>query len=313
MHPTANQQDGYVRFIEAQGLPVFAAQGSLWVEKRKFFYESIPQHRRVHLRPQAAARLFRGGAAVLRYTCEEHEGDPSFEYVCSQKPFSLEALSSDARRRVRRGLESCEIRPADFTLLAERGCAINRSTLERQGRSGVEWMTDEAVWRRYMTACAGIPNVHALGAFVEGQLCGYSMAVTVDDYAYLYHTQALSEYLKYSPVNALTYAMTKAMLECEGIQNVSQGLESFQPLPEVEKFKLGLGFRKRALGRKVVINPLARPLFSSPAIWLAKNALAKFKPGLAEDFATFTTSLRNRATTLSRGEASSGKSTGGNL
>lgn len=291
-------QDSYIQFIRAQGFKVFEAEGVLWVDKRRFFFESIPQHRQIHLDPPAFGRLFRRGAAVIRYTCSEEEGSESFEYVCSERPFTLQSLSPEARRRVRRGLETCEIRAVDFDLLARFGCAINRSTFARQGRTGVPWMRDEAIWKRYMRACAGISGVHAFGAFVQGQFCGFSMAVTVDDYAYLFHTQALTEFLKYSPVNALTFAITKEMLAKPEIKNVSQGLESFKPLPYVENFKLAMGFRKRVLGRRVVVHPLARPLLSAPTVWLTKKTLAVFRPGLAEDLSTFASALRNHKSRL---------------
>jgi hypothetical protein len=287
----AMNQDTYIRYLEAQGLRVFEAEGALWVNKRKFFYENVPPHRLVHLSPGAIERLFRRGAAAVRYTCAEEEGKKSFEYVCSDKNFSLLSLLPDARRRVRRGLEACEIRPVDFDLLAQYGCAINRSTFARQGRSGVDWMRDEALWSRYMKACSGLPGVYAYGAFVEGRFCGFSISVIVDDYAYLFHTQALSEYLKYSAANALTYAMTKTMLEKAEVRYVSQGLESFNPLPDLENFKLAMGFRKRALGRRVVVNRLARPLFSNPAVWLAGKILRRWRPNLAEDLATFASAL----------------------
>lgn len=266
------------------------------MRKRKFFCESIPQHRQIHLDARALRHLFCRGAAVIRYTCSLQEGDASFEYVCSEKTFSLQSLSPNARRRVRRGFEACDIRRVDFGLLARHGCPINQGTFARQGRIGPPWMTDDTIWKRYMLACASLSNAYAFGAFVKGQFCGFSITVTVDDYAYLFHTQALSEYLKYSPINALTYAVTKEMLAKTEIRHVSQGLESFKALPHVESFKLAMGFRKRSIGRRVVVNALARPLFSAPVVWLAKTTLGTFRPGLAEDIATFASALRTPKT-----------------
>lgn len=284
--------EGYKRFLEAQGLHVFEADGAVWAEKRPFFLENVPPHRKVHLNVASIYKLFARGAAVVRYACEESQGEASFEYVCVADDFSLESLSPNARRRVRRGLEACAIRPVELDFLARFGCSINKSTLARQGRAGRHRLTDDGLWQKYMRACTRIPEVEALGAFLGDRLIGYSMVVTVDDYAYLHHTQAYAEELKHSPINALTYTMTKRMLERSGIRFVSQGLESFLPLPEVERFKLSMGFRKRPLGRRVAVNPLTRPFFSPQAVWLARKALGAYRPGLVEDLATFSQSFR---------------------
>jgi len=283
--------EGYARFLEAQGLPVFEAEGSLWVEKRRFFFENIPPHRKLHLSPAAVGRLLLKGCAVVRYACAEPEGAPSFEYVCTDKDFGLQTLAPDARRRVRRGMETCEVRRVEFDLLARHGYAINRSTLLRQGRPGAAQVTEEARWRSYMQACASIPSLEAYGAFLEGRFIGFSISVILENYSYLHHTQAYTEELKHSPLNVLTYLVTKAMLERPQIEQVSQGLEPFLPLPSVERFKLAMGFRKRPLARRVVVNPIARPALSAAGVWLARKALGKRAPGLAEDFATFARSV----------------------
>src|SRR5208283_185203 len=249
--------EGYARFLEAQGLRVFEAEESLWVEKRKFFLENIPPHRSLHLTGPALRRLFLKGSAVVRYACAAPEGSPSFEYVCSEKPMTLGALAPDARRRVRRGMERCEVRRVEFDLLAKYGFPINHSTLLRQGRPGPALVTDEALWQRYMRACATIPSVEAYGAFVENRLIGFSISVIIQNYSYLHYTHAYTEHLKYSPINVLTYAVTKAMLERAEISHVSQGLEPFVSLPDVERFKLAMGFWKRPVRRRVVVNPIA--------------------------------------------------------
>jgi hypothetical protein len=287
-------QSEYGQFVQAQGHRVFEMQGALWAEKRKFFFESIPPHHRISVSKVALRRLFLKGAAAIRYTCDVNEGRPSFEYVCSDKDFSLNSLTPEARRRVRRGIESCEVREIEFEFLAKNACPINRNTLLRQHRAGLPWMTDETLWKRYMAACARIPSMQAFGAFVKDRFVGYSMSVIADDYSYLHHTQAFAEDLKYSPINVLTYFVTKQMLARPEIRHVSQGLEPFASLPDVERFKLAMGFEKRTLGRRVVLNPIVKPLFSRPSVWFARKTIGIVRPDLAEDFSTLTVAFRMR-------------------
>jgi len=282
------------RFVAAQGMQCLQGESCLWVEKKKFFFESVPGHRQIRLEPGEAARLFKQGALAIRYTCAETEGTPSFEYVCDDENFGLDSLAPDARRRVRRGLETCCVRPVPFETLAREGCAINQSVFTRQGRVTRSVMTDESCWERYMTICAELPGIEAYGAFLEDRLIGFSIAVYLDDYCYLFHTHAFSEFMKFNPIYALTYTVVRNALQKPEIKYVSQGLESFLVLPEVERFKLAMGFHKKPLGRRVELSPWARPLFSTPASWLVGKLLRQFRPGLWEDFSAFSTALRAR-------------------
>lgn len=277
---------------QAQGMRIIESESGTWVQKRHFFLESAPGHRRIRLQPGEAARLFRRGTAALRYTCYEDEGAPSFEYVCTDKDFGLASLASDARRRVRRGLEACDVRRADFDLLSREGAAINRDVFARQGRLHRSFLTDDEVWRRYMGVCATLPNIEAYGAFIQQRLIGFSFGVFVDDYCYLFHTHSYSESLKYSPINALTFTVVKSALGRPSVTCVSQGFESFRPQPDVERFKLSMGFHKRAIGRRVLVNPLARPLFSPLGSQAIQTVLGRLKPEVADDFSAFVESAR---------------------
>jgi hypothetical protein len=185
------------------------------------------------------------------------------------------------------------VRRVDCKLLSEEGCAINRSVLARQGRHmPVSFLTDQVLWKKYMVVCESLPFVEAYGAFVEDRLCAFSLALLMDDYCYTYHPYASTEYLKHYPMNVLIYSIVRTMLDRPSVSCVSYGLESFASRPTLERFKLAMGCRKRPIGRRVLVHPLARPVFSRPGAWLAQKVLQRVKPGLVEDFATFSRALR---------------------
>jgi len=278
----------------AQGMSIIETESCTWVQKRRFFLESAPGHRRVRLRPGEAGKLFLRGVMALRYTCDENEGAPSFEYVCTDRNFGLESLASDARRRVRRGLEACDVRRIDCDLLRREGRAINCDVFERQGRAKWGFLTEQSAWDHYTKVCSTLPNMEAYGAFVQGRLIAYSLGVFVEDYCYLFHTHAFSDFLRYSPINALTFTVMKSALCRPTVSCVSQGFESFRSLPDVERFKLSMGFFKRPIGRRVLINPIALPAFLGPGAWLTHEFVKKFKPGLADDFSAFVQSIQSR-------------------
>ena len=274
-------------YTAAMGRRAFVGDGHLWVEKKAGFLDSFPPHRPICLPAKEARRFFWRGVAAIRHTCDSSEGLPSFEYIWDDKNFGMHSLHRYARRNVRRNIDSCVVRSVEFELLAKEACAINRSAFARQKRPMNSLFTDDSRWNEYMKACGRLPALEAYGAFVEGRLCGYSLAMLVDDYCYLVHTSAATEYLKYCPMNILIYSIVETMLARQSVRRVSAGLESFTPHPTIEQFKLGMGCRKSIIYRRVVMNPVARPIFSRPGASLTTAFLKYVRPGLVADFASF--------------------------
>jgi hypothetical protein len=268
----------YRRLAEAQRGRFFRTRSALWFETRRFVFDSAPPHRHVSLEREEANYLFRRGAGIIRYTCEAMEGSPSFEFVCNDKDFGMHSLAADARRRVRRGLSSCAVRQVGLDLLVREGVAINRSVLERQGRSRSSFLAADEQWKAYLSLCSTTSNVKAFGAFVEDRLCAFALTVVIDGYCYLYHTHAHSDYLKQSPMNALIFAVTSEMLANPEVTCVSQGVEPFLARPDLEHFKLAMGYRKRMIRRQTLVNPLLRPFVSRPALRVAEVMFKNTRP-----------------------------------
>jgi hypothetical protein len=117
----------------------------------------------------------------------------------------------------------------------------------------------------------------------------------MDGYAYTYHPFASAESLKHYAMNVLIYSIVRTMLDRPEIHCVSYGLESFVPHPTLERFKLAMGCRKRPIGRRVLVNPLARPIFSSPGTWVTGKLLHAFRPGLTDEFEKLSRALHQPA------------------
>jgi len=269
--------EAYGKFLASQGMASVRAGEHLWVEKQRLCLESIPPHKPIRVDPSDSLRLFLRGYLVLRYTCDELEGVPSKEFVCEDREYSLDSLDSKARNKVRQGLKNCTVRPLNFAELRRDGCAINQSVFERQGRAGPAFLRDQTRWEHYLSCCEKTPDVWAYGAFVGPDLCAYTLIVQVDDYAYTYHPFAHSASLAFRPMNALIFSVTKQLLQTPGIRRVSYGLESLVAQPALEEFKAGMGFQGAPIGRRIQLNPLARPLLSSQVVGLIRRLEGRFK------------------------------------
>ncbi len=261
----------HARFARAQGMRIIKVGSHLWVEKRKFCLESIPPHRDIHVDSAEARSLFRRGYLVLRYTCDESEGVQSAQYICDHPQYGLESLESRTRNQVRQGLKNCAVRPVDFELLKRRGCAINRSVFHRQNRTGPAFLRNQVCWEQYMDYCKTTPDIEPYGAFVNDELCAYTLVIKLEDYAYLYHPFAETSSLHYRPMNALIFCVTQILLKLPGVRRVCYGLESLSSQPALEKFKTAMGFTAVPLRRKILLNPLAQPLVSDYAANLIRG------------------------------------------
>src|SRR5271156_1193582 len=223
--------EAYAQFLGAQGMRTVRVRDHLWVEKQRFCLESIPPHKRIQLEPGEARNLFLRGHLVLRYTCEELEGVQSTEYVCDEANYDLGSLDAKARNKVRQGLKNCTVRLLEFQELKHKGCAINRTVFERQNRMGPVFLRDQRSWERYVERCEETPDIEAYGAFVNGELCAYTLIVPVDDYAYTFHPFAETSSLQFRPMNALIFWVTRQLLHTPGVRRVSYGLESLVSQP----------------------------------------------------------------------------------
>jgi hypothetical protein len=274
---SAMNADGYAQFLSAQGMRTVRTDGHLWVEKQRFCLENVPPHARIHLDAEEAWKLFLRGYLVLRYSCEESEGAHSAEYVCEDPEYDLESLDAKARNKVRQGLKNCVVGPVEFDLLRRKGCVINRSVFQRQGRRGPPFLRDQKCWEQYIERCKKTTGVEAYGAFAGNDLCAYTLIVRVDDYAYTYHPFAEASRLQFRPMNALIFRVTQHLLQTPGVRRVSYGLESLVSQPALDDFKSGMGFRAVPIGRRILLNPLARPLVSRHAAGLIRRINQRLK------------------------------------
>ena len=284
-----------LRFTKAQQMKIIEGESCLWVEKRPFFLESLPQHKKVSVTDAEARKLFRRGAMVLRYTCDDSLGAPTFEYVWDDKNFDLDSLHKDAKRNVRKNLEECIVRPLSYDLLRAEGCSINLDVMRRQGRSiSRSFLTDPVLWKEYLDVCETLPFMEGFGAFIEDRLCAFSLVVQMDDYCYTYQPYARADSLKKYSMNVLIYSVVRTLLARPNVSCVSYGMESFVPHPTLERFKLAMGCRKRPIHRRVIVNPLLRPVLSPRGKWIAERLVSRFRPGLRDEFQNLATALNSK-------------------
>jgi hypothetical protein len=251
----------FARFYERAGVRIAKSESAWWYEAAPRFLLALPSHRPFTLPADEAADLMRRERlAGLRYICNEGDGGrASFHLVCDDPEFGLDKLSANTRSKVRRGLSRNEIRRVTGRELAEIGEGAFVETMVRQNRASESAMQ---TWRRMLAAADDEPAIEIWTAWHEGEFACYLIAVRIDDVCEFFQARSVGRLLKHYPNNALIYTLTEEMLVQRGLREVTFGIESPEPVEDLDAFKVQMGYRKKPVRQRVIFHPLLRAALS---------------------------------------------------
>src|SRR5215471_6339098 len=114
------------RFMELRGRRIVRACGAVWYAAPGRFLMSLPYQRMLNPDPAELKALIRDNAALgVRFPSTEWSGLESGLYVFKRRPYDIESVHSKQRPRVRKGMESFQVRPATKAQLLAQGRALN--------------------------------------------------------------------------------------------------------------------------------------------------------------------------------------------
>jgi hypothetical protein len=266
----------FAQFLAACGHRVVQTDSAYWYDASRWVFLSAPSHHLIDPSDAELRALFRRPCLGIRYTAPvEARGKLSYQLVCDDRGYRLEALSANTRSKVRRGLRRCEIRPVPFGELAVMGRAADRDTLDRQGR-GIRLAG--ARWARFWQAAAATPGMQGWGAFVGGDLAGFLVTVRFGETVDFLLARSRNDHLDAYPNNALIFSVVEELLARAGVREITFGLESLEPVAPLDQFKFSMGFRARPLRQCVRFHPLLRPVLRHPVVRAAVQRRAN-RPG----------------------------------
>jgi len=244
----------FAEFFLRQGQKVIETRTCFWYSHRPFLYMSLPYYRALSPSQGELARVIFGGpAAALRFPAVGQTQRHIGILVCSDRNYDLASLHPKSRASTRQGLTNCKVERFDFSYLARHGHQLNEETFRRQGRD-VQTIT-EAQWQRLCQVAGQITGFEVWGAFVGGNLAAFSILAQVGNWVLFQHGSSATAYLKENPNNALTFAVTKSKLADPGVSCLCYGAES-PVTPQLDAYKLRMGYRRHALPERFVYNPL---------------------------------------------------------
>lgn len=269
----------FSEWLGRRGIRVLRTDSSYWHDQGLRVFQAFPYHRTVDPSADELRGLLRGNkAAALRYSApiESSVGAVSYHVVLDQPGYSLDKLSGNARRNVRKGLAYAEVQRIPLARLAGEGWKLQSETLERQGRAKAE--TQER-WQRLCLSAEDLPGFEAWAALHEGRMVSSVLAFTCDDWVSILYAQSATNQLKHRVANALLFSISQEMMSRPSISQILHGMHSLDALGSVDEFKFRLDYEPRLVRQRVVLNPLLSPLLGRSTANLAGRLNAR-RPGM---------------------------------
>jgi len=234
---------GLANFFALRGRKIIDACGALWHSVPNRFLMSLPYQKPLEPTPDAIRALLRSSGAVgVRFPSQRWRGMTGGVYVYRGRDYDLKSVHIKHRPRVRKGLQTFEIRLVEEGDLLNQGLQLNRETMARQGHYDPEF-GEAGQWARLVGAIRNCPEVGAMGAFEGKRLCAYMITCREDRWLNILHQMSRQDDLKAFPNHVLTYWVTKTASEDPSLEGVSYGLVPLKSIEGLHEYKLRFGYQ----------------------------------------------------------------------
>lgn len=258
----------WVADLEAQGMTaMWSERGHCWVRFKRFGHLRYPTNDVAPVSDEERRELlWKARFPVLQY--HELAGDTPANaslYLCSDKGYSLESLSSNNRSKVRRGLKRLEVRQITAEEVIEAGYDSYCDTRTRHGSTMMSPAEFRANWERQRV----VPDRQIWGAWSGMELAAFGTVHLCGRWAAISATVSNTVHLKDYPNHALFFTMLEHLMGLPEIETVSYGLSSLRSETARESlhaFKVSIGLEAVPVRRQVVLHPLLRPVVNRPGL-----------------------------------------------
>jgi hypothetical protein len=192
-------------------------------------------------RVQALLRRRRAYSALWCYDWDCGQDGPWYSVICDKPDYDLATIrSGNARRKIRRCLKCCEVRPVDPAWMAENGFEVHVKAATRYHNYELPSRAD---FSASMRSFVGRPDVEIFGVFSGEMIVAYGKALTVGESVRLGHTKFDPEHSTLMPMYGLYYTLARHYLQ-KGYQFVDNGSRPLMHETCVDEFLERMGWRK---------------------------------------------------------------------
>jgi hypothetical protein len=265
------------RFMELRGRHIIKACSVLWYTVPGRFLMSLPYQAMLNPDQLDVHRMIREtGAFGARFPSLAWSGLESGLYVLRPRKYDLGSLHAKHRPRVRHALGCFEVRTAKRTELLEQGCAINRSTMARQGRYDHEF-GDRRLWGRLVEAAFACPEVTCPAVFAGPRMAAYMITCREGKWLHILHQMSRQEDLSNFPNHLLTYAVTKQAVADPSIEAVCYGYVPLFAADGLHEYKLRFGYELVPHRSAIQLHPALNFVLNRSAARAAIGAVRRLR------------------------------------
>lgn len=246
------------RFYELLGHKIVQSESGWWYEVQPGVLLAFPYYKLIEPNEDELNALMREHKLkAIRYpTTLNAFGFLSTSPINMNPDYDLSCQHQKARNQTRRGLEACVVEEIDFNHLAENGLALNQDTSQRQGLESRYADTD--YWQKYCQAARETAGVSAWGAFVEGQLSAFLIAIEVNDWVEWVVNHSSTALRKKYPNNALVFQAAQHFFQKKGCKGICYGLGSLESTPTLDRFKQRMGWTLKPMKQRLIFSKKMR-------------------------------------------------------
>jgi len=228
--------DEYAALETAMGAKIERAGGHWWRQVRPCFYRPLLPF--VELDPANVslpkrARIVGGQFGVA----EETPANSHIDLLTFTEPrsYSLEALSQNSRRHIRKAMQAFEVREiVDPDELATSGHAVYMSFFERTQYGYKNERTDPRRFAQWARTLLSFPKVNVRGAYRNGELCSVSVSYVVENAAFTATFFSRSDALKDYVAELMLHDIRERAARSENVKTIfaaaagmERGLDEF--------------------------------------------------------------------------------------
>lgn len=259
-------------FFERLGHKIIISPSAVWYDIQPRVLLSFPFNRIIQPPQDEIDALMRNySAKALRYSTALNEfGFFSNIVINTNVDYDLVHQHQKARNQTRRGLENNKVEPIDFEYLIEHGLPLNEDTAIRQGRESQ--YADSVYWRKYCLAAKDVPGVSAWGAFVEGHLAAFLIAVECDNWVEWIVNHSSTNLRDKYPNNALVFCAAQYFFREKKCKGICYGLGSLEETHELDHFKQRMGWELKPVKQRLVFSSKFKMVANWTPQWALQGA-----------------------------------------
>lgn len=208
---------------------------------------------------------------------DESHAANAYLYLCSDREYQLDKLSSNMRRDARRGLRELQVGPISLAQVRQHGLPV---FMESRARHGLADGT-AATFDEFLRPATTRPGRAYFGAWSGQRLAAFLDVTQLDDWAEIEGSYSLDEFRRVTPNDALIYFALEYYLRRRQARLVSIGVSSIESTGKeasLHRFKLKAGFAAVPVHRAFVVHPWIRPLANRGTL-AALRLAGRLRPG----------------------------------